>query len=108
VLLSLHSAPPISMRATFPTRRSSDLYEVDALYNDPPARLTRLAHSPFPDQGRTRYSDMTIYVADNGAVVFASGSMQWNWGLDDRSEEHTSVLQSLRHLVCRLLLEKKK
>src|SRR5471030_3466293 len=34
-------------------------------------------------------------------------------GVDDRvvwirSEEHTSELQSLRHLVCRLLLEKKK
>src|SRR5258705_3035732 len=33
-------------------------------------------------------------------------------GADDaragRSEEHTSELQSLRHLVCRLLLEKKK
>src|ERR1039458_7674428 len=27
----------------------------------------------------------------------------WPW----RSEEHTSELQSLRHLVCRLLLEKK-
>src|SRR5262245_64378767 len=37
-----------------------------------------------------------------------------NFGGDDdivteaRSEEHTSELQSLRHLVCRLLLEKKK
>src|SRR5437899_7831446 len=29
------------------------------------------------------------------------------WGAP-RSEEHTSELQSLRHLVCRLLLEKKK
>src|ERR1039458_10407828 len=29
----------------------------------------------------------------------------YRWG---RSEEHTSELQSLRHLVCRLLLEKKK
>src|SRR5690625_1302401 len=29
------------------------------------------------------------------------------WGLD-RSEEHTSELQSRGHLVCRLLLEKKK
>src|SRR5436853_1241005 len=28
-------------------------------------------------------------------------------GIKDRSEEHTSELQSLRHLVCRLLLEKK-
>src|SRR5437899_8771894 len=29
-------------------------------------------------------------------------------GPRQRSEEHTSELQSLRHLVCRLLLEKKK
>src|SRR2546422_1735546 len=29
-------------------------------------------------------------------------------GLEDRSEEHTSELQSRLHLVCRLLLEKKK
>src|SRR5205814_6067786 len=29
-------------------------------------------------------------------------------GGKERSEEHTSELQSLRHLVCRLLLEKKK
>src|SRR5258705_9307824 len=29
-------------------------------------------------------------------------------GIVPRSEEHTSELQSLRHLVCRLLLEKKK
>src|SRR5438045_4464404 len=29
-------------------------------------------------------------------------------GMSERSEEHTSELQSLRHLVCRLLLEKKK
>src|SRR5262245_65093086 len=29
-------------------------------------------------------------------------------GSSGRSEEHTSELQSLRHLVCRLLLEKKK
>src|SRR2546422_4256215 len=33
-------------------------------------------------------------------VVFAEGA--------DRSEEHTSELQSRLHLVCRLLLEKKK
>src|SRR3712207_7417211 len=29
-------------------------------------------------------------------------------GEDDRSEEHTSELQSRQYLVCRLLLEKKK
>src|SRR5437870_9636990 len=31
----------------------------------------------------------------------------YRW-LEDRSEEHTSELQSRGHLVCRLLLEKKK
>src|SRR2546422_2302915 len=30
------------------------------------------------------------------------------WNEDTRSEEHTSELQSRLHLVCRLLLEKKK
>src|SRR2546429_2427215 len=30
------------------------------------------------------------------------------WGVGLRSEEHTSELQSRLHLVCRLLLEKKK
>src|SRR3989442_6280748 len=35
-------------------------------------------------------------------IVFAAGSG------DDRSEEHTSELQSRPHLVCRLLLAKKK
>src|SRR5687768_17840207 len=32
----------------------------------------------------------------------------WNNGRRARSEEHTSELQSRLHLVCRLLLEKKK
>src|ERR1039458_10819501 len=35
-------------------------------------------------------------------------SPNWHAGIvPPRSEEHTSELQSLRHLVCRLLLEKK-
>src|SRR5258705_6663727 len=37
-----------------------------------------------------------------------SGSRQETRHDVARSEEHTSELQSLRHLVCRLLLEKKK
>src|SRR5262249_61775187 len=32
----------------------------------------------------------------------------WRWNVGPRSEEHTSELQSLTNLVCRLLLEKKK
>src|ERR1035438_10679836 len=34
-------------------------------------------------------------------------AMEQNIAASHRSEEHTSELQSLRHLVCRLLLEKK-
>src|SRR5947199_3671392 len=38
----------------------------------------------------------------------ASGATSSAIAGGSRSEEHTSELQSLRHLVCRLLLEKKK
>src|SRR2546422_8491803 len=38
----------------------------------------------------------------------ASGPSEISTKICDRSEEHTSELQSRLHLVCRLLLEKKK
>src|SRR2546429_4639511 len=50
--------------------------------------------------GRT---SMTIDVE-----VRAEGRMSENARQTSRSEEHTSELQSRLHLVCRLLLEKKK
>src|SRR5947199_5656742 len=43
------------------------------------------------------------FVVGPHPVSFVSRALTWC-----RSEEHTSELQSLRHLVCRLLLEKKK
>src|SRR2546423_11684986 len=46
-----------------------------------------------------------------GPAAFIAGLADWLTILienDDRSEEHTSELQSLAYLVCRLLLEKKK
>src|SRR5262245_37480856 len=53
-----------------------------------------------------------IVVLDNGRVVGIGTHhelLQKNHVYREiRSEEHTSELQSLRHLVCRLLLEKKK
>src|SRR2546429_6362528 len=39
--------------------------------------------------------------------LMVGGGRWWGWR-DLRSEEHTSELQSRLHLVCRLLLEKKK
>src|SRR5690554_7613085 len=58
----------------------------------------------------------TVFEGRRPGLMLAKGdesiSLQ-QWGLDvlnemKRSEEHTSELQSRPHLVCRLLLEKKK
>src|SRR5438045_5223718 len=46
------------------------------------------------------------YFALYGGLVLMESLSRLCFAL--RSEEHTSELQSLRHLVCRLLLEKKK
>src|SRR5436853_3506358 len=70
---------------SFPTRRSSDL---KVLIDERPGRVVVCWDAP----GRVfRHETYPDYKAGRS-----------------RSEEHTSELQSLRHLVCRLLLEKKK
>jgi hypothetical protein len=58
-------------------------YEVDRMFKNAPENTVRVAHSPYRYGAKTRYSDMTIYTADSGANVFATGSIQWSWGLDD-------------------------
>src|SRR5437660_5295045 len=49
-------------------------------------------------------SDIGDAVCDGQADAIFHGAIS----MEDRSEEHTSELQSRGHLVCRLLLEKKK
>src|SRR5690242_21867327 len=49
-----------------------------------------------------------VYVPTAGYSGADSFSYKANDGTSDRSEEHTSELQSHVNLVCRLLLEKKK
>src|ERR1039458_5838331 len=46
--------------------------------------------------GKTKWADM-----------IKESTASYQKAISSRSEEHTSELQSLRHLVCRLLLEKK-
>src|SRR5687767_15542736 len=43
-----------------------------------------------------------------GEMLVFAGILFFGWWYVIRSEEHTSELQSLAYLVCRLLLEKKK
>src|SRR5205823_12241389 len=69
---------------SFPTRRSSDL-------------LIRLAETPTGIS--TLLNRHTLPLSDAGIEILH---------IRKRSEEHTSELQSLAYLVCRLLLEKKK
>src|SRR3989441_4571571 len=65
---------------------------------------------PMVASGATEVQPARIYLHKNWQVqssceVKASGEQISSVG---RSEEHTSELQSLAYLVCRLLLEKKK
>src|SRR2546425_5681353 len=68
----------------------------------------------------TLFRSRRIIMADSGRMAYSSGGTDLYLTLRDgemheikrtdpeRSEEHTSELQSLAYLVCRLLLEKKK
>ena len=61
-------------------------YEVDCVQGQGPASLKVLAASPWKTTGakpRAGIAHMTLATAPSGALVFATGSMQWAWGLDD-------------------------
>src|SRR5262245_65107699 len=75
----------------------STLFPYTTLFRSPPALFQRVVdrrgHHVHPGDVQPHPRAAACAVAAARAV---------------RSEEHTSELQSLRHLVCRLLLEKKK
>src|SRR5438876_1318675 len=55
----------------------------------------------------TRRKEALFYLPD-GILPWAEQTVSWALQFFEKSEEHTSELQSPVHLVCRLLLEKKK
>src|SRR5258707_9922295 len=65
-----------------------------------------------PDPGQHPLEVPTKYAADLRIGVLAPdqpfGEVEHPLRMVERSEEHTSELQSRQYLVCRLLLEKKK
>src|SRR5687768_17985130 len=84
---------------SFPTRRSSDLVTDDGWRTDTVvATVEHDRRDADRRLGRESLLDLVVgRVAGDAAV-----------SMPIRSEEHTSELQSRLHLVCRLLLEKKK
>src|SRR5262245_64936825 len=70
-----------------------------SLHRDHPVRLERVDGAAVEHRSEIRNAQ------GNGCD---GPGVQEQPGGRRRSEEHTSELQSLRHLVCRLLLEKKK
>src|SRR5262245_63272100 len=78
--------------------------------------MSDAASTPWPTELRLHKDRKALTIAfDNGETFDLSAeylrvrspSAEVKGHSPDRSEEHTSELQSLRHLVCRRLLEKK-
>src|SRR2546429_2875130 len=64
---------------------------------------------PYTTLFRSAVLDLGLATALDTGIDFGGTEAPVVFGHDhDRSEEHTSELQSRLHLVCRLLLEKKK
>src|ERR1035438_10782105 len=68
--------------------------------NWPPSHATRPSRFTLNPSGTTGVESRCSFFLSSVLPAYCCSST--------RSEEHTSELQSLRHLVCRLLLEKKK
>ena len=84
-------------------------YEADRVFDSAPAGTAVIAHSPYVFEGTTHYADMTAYTSPSGAMVFAAGTIQWSWGLDDfnvpalrPSRLHPAVQQMTRNALARL------
>src|SRR5689334_24742219 len=78
----------------------------------PPPRSTLFPYTTLFRSGHWRLEGATVYVTLEPCPMCAGALVNARvarvvYGCADRSEEHTSELQSQFHLVCRLLLEKK-
>src|SRR5205823_9899221 len=92
---------------SFPTRRSSDLLlqsEGPWLLKPDATRVARHLASRLPRLG-DRWTPRLGVKTGADELFLVDLPAPWT---RPRSEEHTSELQSLAYLVCRLLLEKKK
>src|SRR5690606_42076349 len=92
----------------FPTRRSSDL-DPDVAGGQPVHPVAGLPVGRGGAAAGECADAVTRQLREKVRQVGARGvPVQSEAALGERSEEHTSELQSRENLVCRLLLEKKK
>src|SRR5690606_41859263 len=95
---------PLRSLHSFPTRRSSDLDEQAA--QDGPVWIADAPQDDGGEHGQQEVpAQLGVYGPRHGVEDTAGGGQA---ARGQRSEEHTSELQSRENLVCRLLLEKKK
>src|SRR5690625_6821310 len=72
-------------------------------HNDFVTQVDRACEALIIDTLQRSYPDHSFLAEESGLVEGKGDDARWQ-----RSEEHTSELQSRGHLVCRLLLEKNK
>jgi hypothetical protein len=58
-------------------------YEADRAWGTGPSDTTLLAESPYQFEGQPHLAHMASYSLADGTTVFAAGTIQWSWGLDD-------------------------
>ena len=58
-------------------------YEADRTFGQAPPGTIILARSPYQFEGQPHVAHMAAYTLENGTTVFAAGTIQWSWGLDD-------------------------
>jgi hypothetical protein len=58
-------------------------YEADRTWGHAPRGTTILAESPYQFDGQSHLAHMASYSLADGTTVFAAGTIQWSWGLDD-------------------------
>src|SRR5690606_41692903 len=105
-VLRLPASPPLPPRFPYTTLfRSSDADDPPPL---PPSASLRRASVSSRSSFRLSSTSASTRETTSAGATFRTAAACLSRFSCSRSEEHTSELQSREHLVCRLLLEKKK
>src|SRR3712207_8417769 len=99
--------PYSDARFFFNDTATTEIYTLSLHDALPISRPPQLGYT-FDHAGDLRYLWLWLVHLQENARTFSRDIRPESTSVLDRSEEHTSELQSRQYLVCRLLLEKKK